>query len=208
MAAPQTFRAAFNGFNREDVVHYIEYLNARHSTEMNQQKSELQSLKAELAQAQELAAAHLSPEETAETTDRCAALEQDCARLREELEEARCRCAALEQTRDQLAAELESVKNQLTQTHAADAKELEAYRRAERVERMAQERAAQVYRQTAEVLSDATAKVDGVAGQIGDFTQQVTGQLTQLQSAVVSSKTVLHDAAAAIAALRPETEEK
>lgn len=208
MAAPQTFRTAFHGFNREDVVQYIEYLNNKHSTEMNQQKSEMQSLKAELTMAREIAAKHVSAEETAEAADRCVALEQECAQLRAELEKAQNRCAALEQTRDQLSAELETAGKQLIQASGTNVKELETYRRAERVERMAQERAAQVYRQTTEILSDAASKVDAVAGEIGNFAQQVTGQLAQLQSAVVSSKMVLHDTAATIAALQPEAVEE
>ena len=28
MSTPQNFRSAFNGFNREDVVHYLEYISA------------------------------------------------------------------------------------------------------------------------------------------------------------------------------------
>ena len=29
MASSQNFRTAFNGFNREDVVHYLEYINTK-----------------------------------------------------------------------------------------------------------------------------------------------------------------------------------
>ena len=36
MATPQSFRSAFNGFNREDVVHYLEYLNAKHASQLDQ----------------------------------------------------------------------------------------------------------------------------------------------------------------------------
>ena len=36
MAELQTFRSAFNGFNREDVVRYIEYLNTRHNDQLAQ----------------------------------------------------------------------------------------------------------------------------------------------------------------------------
>ena len=48
MPAPQNFRSAFNGFNREDVVHYIEYLNSKHTGAVNQLKSENQTLADEL----------------------------------------------------------------------------------------------------------------------------------------------------------------
>ena len=41
----QTFRSALNGFNREDVVRYLEYINAQHTTELNQLRSELEYLR-------------------------------------------------------------------------------------------------------------------------------------------------------------------
>ena len=41
MAAPQTFRSAFNGFNREDVVRYIEYLNNQHKSQIEQLNNQL-----------------------------------------------------------------------------------------------------------------------------------------------------------------------
>jgi hypothetical protein len=48
MAEARTFRSALNGFNREDVVRYIEAMNIKHTTLVNQLKSEKQSLAEEL----------------------------------------------------------------------------------------------------------------------------------------------------------------
>ena len=42
MATTQRFRSAFNGFNREDVVNYIEYLNNRHTAQLEQLNNQLQ----------------------------------------------------------------------------------------------------------------------------------------------------------------------
>ena len=42
MSASQNFRSAFNGFNREDVVNYIEYLNNRYTAQLDQLKNQLQ----------------------------------------------------------------------------------------------------------------------------------------------------------------------
>ena len=42
MATPQRFRSAFNGFNREDVVNYIEYLNNRYTAQLDQLNNQLQ----------------------------------------------------------------------------------------------------------------------------------------------------------------------
>ena len=48
MASAHNFRSAFNGFHREDVVHYIEYLNSKHANQVNQLESEKQTLAEEL----------------------------------------------------------------------------------------------------------------------------------------------------------------
>ena len=52
MAEIFNFRSAFNGFRREDVVHYIEYLNAKHTAEVNQLNSEIAFLRQQLERAQ------------------------------------------------------------------------------------------------------------------------------------------------------------
>ena len=44
MAQTHSFRSAFHGFNREDVVHYIEYINNKHTELVNQLNSEKQAL--------------------------------------------------------------------------------------------------------------------------------------------------------------------
>ncbi len=51
MAESHNFRSALNGFHREDVVRYIEYMNHKHNSLVNQLKSENQALKDELAEA-------------------------------------------------------------------------------------------------------------------------------------------------------------
>ena len=84
--------------------------------------------------------------------------------------------------------------------------ELEAYRRAERAERMARERADQVYRQTNGVLAEATVQVDKVAADIGTIADQVTEQLKLLQNAVTGSKDALKAAANLMYTIRPEGE--
>ena len=49
MASIKTFRTAFSGFNREDVVRYIEYMNNKHNAEIEQLNTQLQTAKEELA---------------------------------------------------------------------------------------------------------------------------------------------------------------
>ena len=174
MEPTHRFRSALSGFNRQDVVQYIEYLNAKHTAQLNQLNSEIEFLRQQL--------------------DRQAPQQDTSA-----IEELEARCAQLEQERD---AALEGQSK--TPTEA----ELEAYRRAERTERIAKERSEQIYRQATATLADATARVDETAVQIAAVADSVKAQLDQLQNAVDSSKASLADAAAVMAAIRPEDTEE
>lgn len=181
MSAPQSFRSAFNGFNREDVVHYLEYLNTKHTNQINQLTSENEALREQVASLPDLENQQLL----------VASLEEKCAELTRLLEEAR---AQLEQQ--------EPPAQQPGMSQSA-CNELEAYRRAERIEREAKERAELVYFQANGVLTEASAKVDGISSDITDIADRVMSQLTQLQVAVSSSKQALQDASSIMSAIRP-----
>ena len=157
MAEMQYFRTAFRGFNREDVVHYIEYMNQQH-------KKQLDQLNAQITASDPTLAARL---ETAEA--RCAQLEAELAALRS----------------------AEPVVANPT------GEELEAYRRAERAERQAQERAQQIYTQANAVLADVTLKAEAASSQVTDAADQIVAKLQ-------STKTALQDAVSTLYALRPE----
>lgn len=162
MAVTKNFRGALGGFNRQDVVRYIEYMNNKHNSELEQLNSQLQ-----LAQA------------NAGNNDE----------LRTQLEAAQARCAELEAI---LAASGESAPIQ-------SGDELEAYRRAERAERLARDRAAQIYTQANAALADATVKVESISDGFNTISQQFT---TQLQDA----KAQLQEAVASMYTIRPEEE--
>jgi ABC-type transporter Mla subunit MlaD len=81
--------------------------------------------------------------------------------------------------------------------------ELEAYRRAERAERLAKERAELVHHQVNGILSEATIKVETLSQDIGSMADQVMAQLSQLQGAVAGSKKTLQDAVATMYSLKP-----
>ena len=191
MAAPQNFRSAFNGFNREDVVHYLEYINAKHIQLVNQLTSENQQLRA---------AADKPPVE--DQSELVAFLQAQVAELVAQLEEEKNRCAELAgklealEAQSEVAAPVETVSSLATE-------ELEAYRRAERIEREAKERSELVYFQANSVLTEAFDKVDGIANDITDMADQVMRQLTQLQISVSSSKQALQDAASIMGTIRP-----
>lgn len=199
MAAQKTFRSALNGFNRDDVVHYIEYLNAQHASEVNQLTSEAEFLRSKLEERLDLPGEEESPADVQALEAQLQAALAENKRLEEELQ------SALE-AKEQAQADLEALRNQQTTTQNVTSQELEAYRRAERVERLAQERSVQVYHRVNGVLADATVKVDEAADTIGILSDQVLAQLNQLQQAVSGSKQALQDAAQTMYALRPEQE--
>ena len=201
MSAPQNFRTSFNGFNREDVVRYLEYLNSKHHAQMNQLSGEVDYLRHQLEQYQD------EPTIAAEMD----ALRTQCASLQAQLDESLSIRKALEARCNGLDAELAeaiAAKKQAEEAHTASychvEQELEAYRRAERMERMARERAEQVYSLTNGILADASAQVDGVADQIGNLADTVMLQLEQLKGVVGSSKEALKSASESLYSLRPE----
>jgi len=192
MSAPQNFRSAFNGFNREDVVRYLEYINTKHTTQVNQLNSEIDYLRARVETMQ---------------PDSTIAEERDALQVR--VQELEARCAELEQAAAAPQAEApaaveaaEPVAVPAPVTYSTS-DELEAYRRAERTERLAKERAELVYHQVNGVLAEATVKVDGVAAEIGTMADQVMQQLLQLQNAVSDSKKTLQEAVSTMYAIKP-----
>ena len=161
--AAQNFRSAFYGFNREDVVRYIEYLNNQHKNQLDQLYNQLQAAKA-------------APVNT-ELQDQLAAALEKCAQLEAQLTNA-----------------------------ATTEQELEAYRRAERTERIAQERAQQIRTQANAVLADATVKAEVASAQIAELAEQANQQLMAYQAAVTDTQNLFQDVVTSLAAIKPEEE--
>ena len=199
--AAYNFRTAFNGFHREDVVHYIEYINAKHNTLVNQLKSDLDALRQENDR---LATEERQDPElemhAAELTDKVALLEA-------ELEAVRKSCADLEAELTDVKAQRDAALSEQESVRRRNEEELEAYRRAERMERQAKERTEAMYQKANGVLADATAKVDDASAQITGIADQVAAQLAVLPQAVGGSKTALKDAAATLYTIRLTGEE-
>lgn len=185
MAASYNFRTALNGFHREDVVHYIEFINSKHNTQLNQLRSDLDLLQKEN---RELRA---KPDNEARIKELEAALQA-----------AEAKTAALEQELTEAKVKLETAAK--AAPSLGSQAELEAYRRAERTERQAKERSDAMYQKASAVIAEASAKVDAAALQIAEISDQVSAQLTALQQAVTGSKQSLRDAAAGLYAIRPE----
>ena len=197
MSTPQNFRSAFNGFNREDVVHYLEYINTKHNNQVSQLTAENQELRAAAQQP------------TEDQSELVASLQAQCDELTAQLEAERSRIAELTGQLEALQTRCQELESQAGTAVPAEtisvlaSEELEAYRRAERIEREAKERAELVYFQANGVLTEATGKVESISTDITDMADQVMRQLTQLQMAVSSSKQALQDASSIMNTIRP-----
>lgn len=168
MSNIQNFRSALNGFNRQDVVSYIEYMNNQHNSQIQQLNTQLQNA--------------FSKSSDSELQARLAAAEEKIKELE----------AALAQAG---GAPINCTEQ-----------ELEAYRRAERAERMANERSAQICEKANSVLADASCQVDAAAAAIDAAAEGLNAQLEAYKSAVEDAKATLHGAVTAIGAIRPQDE--
>ena len=202
MAVTHNFRSAVGGFRREDVVHYIEYMNTKHTSHVNQLTTELEELR---AQVKALKAIPVPEDHTPE-------LKAQIAQLQVQLNEANSEKAALEEASKAnqealAAAEAQVAQLQEKMEHMAidmQARELDAYRRAERTERLAQERADRIYQQAAGTLAEATTQVDTAAVLFHQIGARVNSQMEELQQAIESSRTALQEAAATMYSIHTE----
>ena len=208
MAEQQLFRTAFNGFNRDDVVQYIEELNARHAAEVNQLNADLQYLQEKLDALEAVCPENDAPMMGEPMTDNSGLVEDLEAKLAEAEEAAKTAKAQLdEQKAENLRLQVLLDAALARQNEAHNTAELDTYRRAERVERDARNRARMVSDKANAALSDATNKVDETAIQISELTDSAMQQLRQLQLAIAGSKQVLRDTATVLYSIRPEDEE-
>jgi seryl-tRNA synthetase len=190
------FRSSLHGFNRQDVANYLEYLNNRHAAQVNQLNTDLEALRRQAEAPAE------DPQRTA-LEARCRELEQQLEAARKERDEALAQREAAEQKLASARKEREEALLQSCGEKLEANRELEAYRRAERTERMARERAEQVYSETGTVLTQASNRIEAALRQMTGISQQVTGQLDTLQTAIASSRLALQDAAQTIDKLKP-----
>ena len=203
MTAPQNFRSAFNGFNREDVVKYLEYINSRHHAQVNQLTGENEYLRQQLEAAQ---AAPGAQEELQRLQELCASQQAELEELRAVRTAMEARCSGMEKELEEAQEARRRAEEAQSTAQCGVAQELEAYRRAERMERQARERSEQIYRQTNSVLADATVQLEDATGGIFELADQVMGQLEQLRSAVERSKQALKNASDTMYAIRPQEE--
>ena len=191
MEQPSQFRSSFGGFNREDVVRYIEYINNKHSAQVAQLTNELEYLRGK--------------QDTLDS-NRVSDLEKQLSAAQAENEVLKHRIAALERSLEEANAALSQPNTSVAPAATPSESELEAYRRAERVERVAKERARQVGQQAAAALSRIQGQMEQVSDAISETAGEMALQLTQLQEAVANSRQALESASGMAEQLNAEIE--
>ncbi len=207
---PNQFRAALHGFNREDVVAYIESLTVDHKKELSllqesnaQLRGELQNASALLEKAKEnanakeqaqqlqleLTAAH---EEIASLTAENRALQQENAALKA------AKPAAAAPAAPALGAPIPPISEVLppqpTPQRDYSEMELAAYRRAEVTERLARERAQDVYRQVRAVFANAANKFDTGKSDLDQMTKTLQMDVNQLLQLLANIRSAYNEA--------------
>ena len=195
----QNFRSSLHGFNRQDVANYLEYLNNRHAAQVNQLNTDLEELR---RQVQTPAA---DPQRLI-LESRCRELEQQLRQAQSERDEALAQKEEALRKLEDARKDREDALLRVSGEKLDANRELEAYRRAERTERVARERAEQVYSETGTVLTQASNRIDTALRQMTGISRQVSTQLDTLQAAISSSILDLQDAADTIEKLKPGRE--
>ena len=213
MTEPQTFRSAFNGFHREDVVNHIAYMTSKHDALVKELRSENDTLRTELEDLRS------QMDDDTAAQDRAAELERDLeakgqevADLREELETAN---QLLNEQAEQLAAlreELEEAKEAAAKPAAIEKSanhwdELRAYRRAETAERQAKERVNDLYTSANTALRGAGSTLADTNAAFEALAEKFREDLVELMNAIETGKTALTTAADTLDTLRPEETE-
>ena len=213
MTEPQTFRSAFNGFHREDVVNHIAYMTTKHEAQVKELREENDALQTELSQLRG------QMDQDAADRSRIPSLEQtiadrdaELAALREELETAN-------QLMNEQAAQMAALREELEEAKEAAAKpaaieksanhwdELRAYRRAETAERQAKERVNDLYDSATSALRTAGSTLGSANASFEELAEKFRADLVALMETIETGRTALGAAADTLDTLRPEETE-
>ena len=212
MNEPQTFRSAFNGFHREDVVNHIAYMNTKHESQVKELRTENDALRTELDELR----SRLDEDSAAQ--DRAADLQKELQEQEAQLTAVREELELANQLLNEQAEQMAALREELEEAREAAAKtpieksanhwdELRAYRRAETAERQAKERVNDLYdcantalRGAGSTLADTNAAFEALA-------EKFRADLVELMNAIETGKNALCAAADTLDTLRPEETE-
>ena len=192
------FRAALHGYNREDVVNFLDRMSREHEEELRRLRDQNEQLRAQLEEArQSLETAGENPETEKALAD-AQALVADLRGRNNDLEaKVRSLEAALEEAGTK--TETDSIPMTVTQdlsepippvaevlpvtvAPSKDYTELElaAYRRAELAERLARERSQDVYRQVQSVFAQANQRLDTGRADLENLSRTLTADINEM----------------------------
>ena len=208
MADFMKFRTAMGGFNRTDVSNYIETLCAEHrrTTKALQEEHAALTARIETLEAEAAASAAALEQANAKLADTETALASTEGALEEAL------VMVEEQSALRAAAEAEQQEQQQAMDYTA--LELEAYRRAEATERLAQERAGRLRQQLNDLLDNVSARYEQTGLEIEALTEDIRINMKRLQDAlsdlelIFDETTGRFDTMDAEAPMEPDEEEE
>lgn len=178
MADFTRFRTSVGGFNRSDVANYIESLSAEHKRTAKKLEEEKDAMAARIAELEQAAAEQTARKEALEQklSDTETALASTEAALEEAL--------VMVEEQEARRAELEAAQAQQEEVINYTTLELEAYRRAEAMERSSQERAARLRQQLNELLDNVSARYEQTGQEIEVLSEDIRTNMKRLQDAL------------------------
>ncbi len=188
MADITRFRTSMGGFNRADVANYMEAMAAEHSRVKKQLQEENDSLSARLAELEQKSAAQeaLLQELQKKLTDTETALSSTEAALEEAL--------VMIEEQDALRAAQAAETEQAEQNPDYAAMELEAYRRAEAMERTAQERSVRMRRKVSDFLDTLSARYEQTGQEVEALSEDIQTNLKRLQETLSDLDLIFEEA--------------
>lgn len=188
MADITRFRTSMGGFNRADVANYMETMAAEHNRVKKQLQEENASLSARLAELEQQAAAQAAQlqELQQKLTDTETALSSTESALEEAL--------VMIEEQDALRAAQEAAAEQAEQAPDYAAMELEAYRRAEAMERTAQERSVRMRRKVSDFLDNLSARYEQTGQEVEALSEDIQTNLKRLQEALSDLDLIFEEA--------------
>ena len=194
------FRTAVSGFNRTDVVNYIESTSIEHQKALRKLTDERDKLAAENARLQvELAGLQKRLEQAQADNDALSgqvnALAQEGSDLAEQLKKSEeARQELLIRPAPQPEEPEKSEEPEAAQEPSLTEKELTAYRRAEQTERNAAVRARRIYAQLSNLCEDARTRYMDSGEEIAALAADLSTGLSRLQDAFAEVQVIFDDA--------------
>lgn len=197
MAEPNySFRAALHGFNRSDVITYLSELAAAHAAQLEEKDAQILSVQNENTRLkQELMCmrvligsepkAEPTPAKEPESVEEAAPVEEA-----EPIEEA----APVEEpvpVEEAAPAEEPEPADDTPEASSMKEQELEAYRRAERCEREARQRADKIYVEACAAVESAKLRLNEQEGQLDEMSASLAESMNSLQDMMAQIRTHL-----------------